>query len=332
MKTNFNKAIDSKNVNTVIRSAPPPVQSALDAIGNTPVVILNHVVPEGCADVFVKLEYYNPTGSYKDRMAKSMIEEAERRGDLKPGMTVMEASGGSTGSSLAFVCAVKGYHFLVVSSNAFALEKLRTIRGFGAEVDLINSPSGKITPDLVPQMIQRAQKVSKQENYYYSNQFNNRDALIGYEEIGHELVAQFPDGIDAFCGAVGVAGMAMGVAHVLKAHSATTKLVVLEPASSPIITKGHSGTHHVEGAGVGFVPPFLDENFYDEARAIPEEEARLMCRRLAREEGLLVGTSTGLNVAAAIALAKELGPGKTVVTVACDTGLKYMNGNLLADD
>jgi cysteine synthase len=332
MKNNFDEAIDSKNLNNNIRFAPPPVQSALDAIGNTPVVQLNRVVPEGCADVFVKLEYFNPTGSYKDRMAKSMIEEAERRGDLKPGMTVVEASGGSTGSSLAFMCAVKGYHFLVVSSNAFALEKLRTIRGFGAKVDIINSASGKITANLIPQMIQRAQKVSKQEGYYYSDQFNNRDALIGYEEIGHELVAQFPDGIDAFCGAVGVAGMTMGVAHVIKARSATTKVVVLEPASSPIITHGQSGTHHVEGIGVGFVPPFLDKNLYDEARAIPEEEARLMCRRLAREEGLLVGTSTGLNVTAAIALAKELGPGKTVVTVACDTGLKYMNGNLLADD
>ncbi|WP_174804444.1 PLP-dependent cysteine synthase family protein [Martelella limonii] len=310
---------------------PPPGETALDAIGNTPVVRLRRVVPDGAAQVFVKLEYFNPTGSYKDRMAKSMILEAERRGELKPGMTVVEASGGSTGSSLAFVCAVKGYQFIVASSNAFAMEKLRTMRGFGATVDLTHSPSGKITADLIPSMIRHAEEVSEREDCYYSNQFNNRDALIGYEEIGHELVAQFPDGIDAFCGAVGVAGMAMGVARVLKGRSELVRIVVLEPASSPVITEGKPGAHHVEGIGVGFVPPLLDQTLYDEARAVSEAEARAMCRRLAREEGLLVGTSTGLNVTAAIALAKELGPGKTVVTVACDTGLKYMNGSLLSD-
>ena len=167
----------------------------------------------------MKLEYFNPTGSYKDRMAKSIIEEAERRGDLKPGMTVVEASGGSTGSSLAFICAVKGYHFIVASSNAFAMEKLRTMRSFGATVDLIHSPSGEISADLIPSMIRHAQEVSNRSDCYYSDQFNNRDALIGYEEIGHELVKQFPDGIDAFCGAVGVAGMTMGVARILKSRS-----------------------------------------------------------------------------------------------------------------
>jgi len=279
----------------------------------------------------VKLEYFNPTGSYKDRMAKSIIEEAERRGDLKPGMTVVEASGGSTGSSLAFICAVKGYHFIVASSNAFAMEKLRTMRSFGATVDLIHSPSGEISADLIPSMIRHAQEVSNRSDCYYSDQFNNRDALIGYEEIGHELVKQFPDGIDAFCGAVGVAGMTMGVARILKSRSATVRIVVLEPASSPVISKGWAGTHHVEGIGVGFVPPLLNQDLYDEARSIPEEEARAMCHQLAREEGLLVGTSTGLNVTAAIRLAKELGQGKTVVTVASDTGLKYMNGKLFAD-
>ncbi len=313
-------------------SPPPPVETALEAIGNTPVVRLRRVVPEGAAQVFVKLEYFNPTGSYKDRMAKSMIEEAERRGDLKPGMTVVEASGGSTGSSVAFVCAVKGYGFIVASSNAFAVEKLRTMRGFGATVDLTHSPSGKISADLIPAMIRHAQDVAKRGDCYYSDQFNNRDALIGYEDIGHELVQQFPSGIDAFCGAVGVAGMAMGVARVLKSHDPRVKIVILEPASSPVISAGWAGSHHVEGIGVGFVPPLLSEDLYDEVRAVAEVEARAMCRRLAREEGLLVGTSTGLNVTAAIALAKELGPGKTVVTVASDTGLKYLNSDLLSDE
>ncbi|WP_315860426.1 cysteine synthase family protein [Rhizobium leguminosarum] len=280
---------------------------------------LRRVVPDGSAQVFVKLEYFNPTGSYKDRMAKSIIEEAERRGDLKPGMTVADASGGSTGSSLAFVCPVKGYHFIVASSNAFAMEKLRTMRSFGATVDLIHSPSGEISADLIPSMIRQAQEVSNRSDCYYSDQFNNLEALIGYEEIGHELVKQFPDGIDAFCG------------KDSEVELATVRIVVLEPASSPVISKGWAGTHHVEGIGVGFVPPLLNQDLYDEARSIPEEEVRAMCHRLAREEGLLVGTSTGLNVTAVIRLAKESGQGKTVVTVASDTGLKYMNGRLFAD-
>lgn len=316
-----------------MEQAPPlPVETMLKAIGNTPVVRLRRVVPQGAAEVYVKLEYYNPTGSYKDRMAKSMIEEAERRGDLKPGMTVVEASGGSTGSSLAFVCAVKGIGLIVVSSNAFALEKLRTIRSFGAQLDLIHSPSGQITSDLVPSMMRSVREMAQRKDVFYSEQFNNRDALIGYEEIGYELAAQFASGIDAFCGVVGVAGMVMGVARVLKAQMPGIRIVVLEPDGSPVITTGVPGTHHVEGAGVGFVPPLLDQTLYDEARAISEDESRVMARRLAREEGILAGTSTGLNVTAAIALAKELGPGKRVVTVASDTGLKYMNGTLLADD
>ncbi|KAK1242990.1 hypothetical protein MKX08_005802 [Trichoderma sp. CBMAI-0020] len=296
-----------------MNQAPPkPVSSVLSAIGNTPVVRLNHVVPKDAAEVYVKLEFFGPTGSYKDRMALSMVEEAERRGDLKPGMTVVEATGGSTGSSLAFVCAAKGYRFLVVSSNAFSMEKLRTMTTFGAELDIVHSPTGKVTPDLIPSMRDRAEELSKGDDYYYTNQFHNADALIGYGKIGKELVEQIDDGIDGFCGAVGTA--------------------VLEPAESPIITKGEKGSHGVEGIGSGIIPPHLDQSLYDEARAIPEADARAMCRRLAKEEGLLVGTSSGLNIFAAIQLAKELGPGKKVVTVAVDTGLKYLNGTLFTDE
>jgi cysteine synthase len=300
-------------------------------IGNTPVVQLRHVVPDDCAQIFLKLEFVNPTGSYKDRMAKSMVEEAERRGDLKPGMTVVEATGGSTGSALAFVCAVKGYQFHVVSSNAFAVEKLRTMEAFGANLDLVQSPSGKITSDLIPSMIRRAEDVAEGKNYYFTNQFKNRDALIGYETIGQELLQQFPERIDAFCGAVGTAGMVMGAARILKAKWPNMHIAVLEPASSPTITEGRPGTHQVEGIGIGYIPPLLDRQLYDEALAISEDDGRNMCWRLAKEEGLLVGTSTGLNVLAAIKIGQQLGPDKIVVTVAADTGLKYLNGSLFAD-
>jgi cysteine synthase len=309
---------------------PPPVDTALDAIGDTPCVRLRHVVPDGCAKVYVKLEYLNPTGSYKDRMARAMIEQAELRGDLDRGKTVVEATGGSTGSSLAFVCAVKGYRFQAVSSDAFAVEKLRTMTAFGSTVDLVPSPSGQITANLLPSIISRAEEVSRGGDYYLTDQFKNRDALKGYEEIGHELVKQFPAGIDAFCGAAGGGGMVMGVASVLRARWPHTYVAVLEPESSPVISQGRSGTHGVDGISPGFRPPLLDEALFNEARTVSEDEARSMCRRLAREEGLLVGTSTGINVVAAIEIAKTLGPDKTVVTVACDTGLKYLGGTLFA--
>ncbi|KAF5005132.1 hypothetical protein FDECE_8389 [Fusarium decemcellulare] len=307
---------------------PRPVNNVLDVIGDTPCVRLQHVVAEGSAEVFIKLESLNPTGSYKDRMARSTIEEAEQRGDLKPGMTVVEATGGSTGSSLAFVCAVKGYKFRVVSSDAFATEKLRTMSAFGSTLELIHSPSGRITADLIPSMRERAKLASQGADTYLADQFSNPDVLVGYQGLGRELVDQFPNGIDAFCGAVGGGGMVMGVSKVLKAHWPACKVVVLEPASAPVITEGRSGVHGVEGIGIGFMPPLLDKALYDEARGISEDEARHMCQRLAEEEGLLVGTSTGLNVTAALQLAKELGPGRTVVTVACDTGLKYVRGDL----
>lgn len=218
----------------------------------------------------------------------------------------------------------------MVSSNAFAPEKLRTISAFASSVELVHSPSGKITADLIPSMRDRAKAISNDGSCYLTDQFHNRDVLVGYEDLGRELVNQFPNGIDAFCGAVGGAGMVMGVLRVLKTKWPQTKVLVLEPASAPVITEGRGGTHGVEGIGIGVVPPLLDKELYDEARAIPEDEARAMCRRLAVEEGLLVGTSTGMNVVAALALAKQCGPRKTVVTVTCDTGLKYMNGSLFS--
>lgn len=308
------------------------VLSVLQAIGNTPIVHLNKVVPSHCADVLVKLEYYNPTGSYKDRMALAMIEEAERRGDLRPGMTVVEYTGGSTGSSLAFVCAVKGYRFRVVSSDAFAKEKLQTMKAFGAQLTIVPSQGGMVTPDLTPKMIQRAREIAESEPSYLTNQLENADAAKGYEQIGHELVEQIGGPIHAFCGSVGTSHMLMGVAHILHRLNPPTRIVALEPASTPVISKGISGTHHVEGIGIGFIPPLLDKAFYDEVRGIDEAEARQMASRLAREEGIFAGTSSGMNVTGAIALARELGVGNTVVTVAVDSGLKYLAGDLYGQE
>jgi cysteine synthase len=302
--------------------------SMIDVVGRTPVAKLSKVVPEGAASVYVKLEWFNPTGSYKDRMALAMVEEAERRGDLRPGMTVIEYTGGSTGSSLAFVCAVKGYAFKVVSNDAVAEEKLKTMTAFGADLTVLKTPDGKITPDVVPKMVAKAAEYAAEPNTYWTNQLNNADSLVGYRGIGVELLEQLEDPIDVFCGMVGTAGMIMGVSAALSDGGSDAKIVVFEPASTPFITAGKSGTHGVEGTGIGFMPPLLDADRYDEARTVDESAGRDMARRLAKEEGLLAGTSTGLNVAGAIQIAQELGPDHTVVTVAVDTGLKYLAGDL----
>jgi cysteine synthase A len=305
-----------------------PVPSTLQAIGNTPLVKLSKLVAPDSADVYVKLEYYNPTGSYKDRMALAMVEEAEKRGELRPGMTVVEFTGGSTGSSLAFVCAVKGYPLKIVSSDAFAQEKLRTMSAFGAELTIVPSVGGKITPDLIPRMREVAREIAAQGNCFWTNQFLNEDSKIGYAGIGREIIEQLDGKIDLYCGGVGTAGMLMGVSQELRAKVPNARIVALEPATSPILSEGKTGAHRVEGIGVGLVPPLLDRAAYDEARAIDEAEARKTALRLAREEGIFAGISSGLNAAAALQLARELGRGKTVVTVAVDSGLKYLAGDL----
>ena len=303
--------------------------NALEAIGNTPIVKLNKVVPDYAADVWVKLEGGNPTGSYKDRMALAIIEGAEIRGDLKQGMTVVEYTGGSTGSGLAFVCAVKGYKFHVVSSDAFAKEKLDTMRAFGAKLEVIHSSSGKINSKLINQMIDRAKELATKDDYFFSDQLNNADIIKGFEKMGLEILEQIDGSIDAFTCSVGTAGAFMGVSNILLDSDKDTKIVALEPASAPYYSKNQSdGDHHVEGIGLGFELPLLDKNNYHEARGIDESEAREMAKLLASEEGIFGGTSSGLNVVGAIQLAVELGKGKTVVTIAVDTGLKYLTGNL----
>jgi len=285
--------------------SPAPVTSVLETIGRTPVVRLQRLVSPQHADVFVKLEYFNPTGSYKDRMALAMIEGGERKGRLKPGMRVVEYTGGSTGSSLAMVCAMKGYEFHPLSSDAFATEKLDTMRAFGADLELVPSDGGKVTPGLFDRFKARIAELSRDTNTFWTDQFNN-----------------------AFVGGVGTGGMLMGVARVLKQRDAATRIVALEPATSAFLTTGKAGPHSVEGIATGFFPPHMAAGTYDEVRAIDENEGRDMARRAAREEGIFAGTSSGLNFVGALRLARELGPGKVVATVAVDTGLKYLAGDL----
>ena len=306
---------------------PAPANNVLETIGRTPVVRLQRLVSPQHADVFVKLEYFNPTGSYKDRMALAMIEGAERKGRLKRGMRVVEYTGGSTGSSLAMVCAMKGYEFHPLSSDAFATEKLDTMRAFGADLEIVPSEGGKVTPGLFDRFKARIAELTRDPSTFWTDQFNNADAIDGYANIGHELVEQVGH-IDAFVGGVGTGGMLMGVSRVLKARDSATRIVALEPSSSPFLTTGKGGPHRVEGIATGFFPPHLERGKYDEARAIDENEGRGMARRAARDEGIFAGTSSGLNLVGALQVARELGPGKVVATVAVDTGLKYLAGDL----
>jgi cysteine synthase A len=243
-------------------------------------------------------------------------------------MRVVEYTGGSTGSSLALVCAIKGYRFVPVSSDGFAKEKLQTMRIFGADLRIISSENGQLTPELFRTMIDTARKLSEEPETYYTDQFNNTDAIRGYMEIGNELLDQAGPEIAAFCGGVGTAGMLMGVSRALKARGCRARIVALEPASSPVLTCGKGGPHRVEGIGVGFRPPHLKDSDFDEARTVDEQEARAVARRLAKDEGIFAGTSSAMNVVAALQLAAELGPGKTVATVAVDSGFKYLAGDL----
>ena len=300
-------------------------ENALLAIGNTPLVKLNQVTRGLVANVYVKLEYFNPTGSYKDRMALAMIEGAEKEGLLKKGDTVLEYTGGSTGSSLAFVCAVKGYKLKVVTSDAFSEEKRNTMKAFGAELTIVPSEGGKTTPELIPKMMKVAEDMGRQPRTYRTNQFYNKQMLKGYNALGTEILDQLNGRVDAFVASFGTAGCSMGVAEVLKARNKGIGVFLVEPAESPVVSKGAKGTHDIEGIGAGFVPPLLRKELYDEILTVSTEEANEMARRLAREEGIFSGSSTGANVAASLEVGRRLGAGRNVVTVAVDSGLKYLS-------
>ncbi len=299
--------------------------NVLDAIGNTAMVRLRKVVPAGCAAVFVKLEWENPTDSMKDRMALAVISCAEQDGRLQPGDTVVEYTGGSTGASLALVCAVKGYRLQIVTSDAFSLERRDHMAALGAVLTLVPSEGGLTTRTLIQQMVETARSLSLQPRTFWVNQLENRDSIAGYHPLGEEIWQQTNGQVDAFVHAVGAAASSRGVATVLKRHRPGIRNVVVEPAESAVLQGGRPGAHRIEGIGIGRTPPLWDPALVDEVLAVGTDEAQAMARRLAREEGLFAGTSSGANVVAAIDVARRLGPGATVVTLMVDSGLKYVN-------
>jgi cysteine synthase A len=299
----------------------------LGTIGRTPLVRLERLVEPGMAEVWVKLESENPTGSYKDRMALAMIEGGERSGDLRPGQTVVEYTGGSTGSSLALVCALKRYPLRIVTSDAFAAEKLRTMKALGANLEIIPSSEG-ITPGLLPAMISRAQEIVGETDGFWTDQFRNVHMLDGYRSLGEELVEQLDGSLDALCAYIGTAGCFVGTTRRLRESTPGVLRVGIEPAESAILSGGEPGTHRIEGGGAGFWPPLLERSDLDEVIAVATEDAFAMARRAAREEGLWSGPSTGANLLVALELARRLGPGKRVATVLVDSGLKYLAGSV----
>ena len=297
----------------------------LDAIGNTALVRLRRVVPADCADVFVKLEWENPTGSVKDRMAWAVLSRAEADGRLKLGGTVVEYTGGSTGTSLALVCAAKGYRCRIVTSDAFSQEKRDHMAALGAELTLVPSEGGLTTKALILEMIEVARQLSREPNSYWTDQLNNHDAIAGYHALGEEIWRQTDGGVDAFVHAVGTAASIRGVAAVLKRRKPAVRIVVVEPGESPVLSGGPPGPHKIEGVGIGYTPPLWDGSIVDEIVPVKTDDAKAMARRLAREEALFAGTSSGANVLAAIHVGRTLGPGRTVVTLAADSGLKYLS-------
>ena len=296
----------------------------LDAIGNTPLVELRHIVPAGSARIVVKLESSNPTGGMKDRVALAMVRAAEKSGKLEPGGTVVEYTGGTTGVSLAFICAALGYKAHMVTSDAFSEEKIRTMRAYGAEVTEIPSDGKKLTSALFKAMIARAGELAAQPGHWYCNQLNNRDGEAGYHPLGDELWRQ-AGSVDAFVQAVGTAHSLNGTADALRRHNPDLLVAAAEPAESPVLAGGAAGAHRIEGIGIGFTPALWRPGFVSGIFSATSEESNAMARRLAREEALFGGTSSGLNVIAALELARRLGPGKTVGTIIIDSGLRYLS-------
>ena len=306
------------------------VPSVLDAIGNTPMVTLGAVVPDGSARVVAKLESANPTGSMKDRMARAAVEAAIADGRLAEGGTMVEYTAGTTGVSLAFVASALGYRLHVVFSDAFSEEKRRTMRAYGARITDVPSDEGRITERLIKAMIETAGRFSDQPGHWWVDQLNNHDAIGGYTPLGDEIWDQAHGEVDAFVHAVGTAHSIHGAGDALRRHSPSVRVIAVEPAESAVLSGRPTGSHRIEGIGIGFVPPLWEPDKVDEIEMVTTADAKAMARRLAAEEGIFAGTSSGANVVAALRIAERLGPGRTVATIIVDSGLRYLSTDLYA--
>ena len=304
--------------------------TVLDTIGRTRLIPLRHIVPEGSAGILLKLEYENPTGSMKDRMALAMVEAAEADGRLRPGGSVVEYTGGSTGVSLAFVCAAKRIPLQIVTSEASSKEKRAHMTALGARLTLVASPTGETTKALTLEMIETARKLAAAPGSYWTDQLNNTDQLPSYERMGEEIWEQTNGKVDAFVQSVGTAGSLRGISTRLRVHDEAIHIVAVEPEESAVLSGRPSGSHKIEGTGAGFIVPLWTETLADEIETVSTQEAMAIARRLARHEGIFAGTSTGGNVAVALRVAARLGRDHTVVTVAVDSGMKYLSTPLYA--
>ena len=306
---------------------PMPSTNVLSTIGNTPLVRLRALAPENGAELWVKLEYLSPTGSMKDRMALAMIEGAERDGALRPGATVVEYTGGSTGPALALACRARGYHARIVISACFSEERLQLMRALGAELDVVPAAEGpgRVTARDIHNMVERAAELAREPDTYATDQFNNPYVIPSLRDtLGREIWEQTAGRVTGFCHGVGTATSLMGVAEALKARDPAIRVVALEPAGSAAITGGARGSFAMQG-WTGIVPPHFERERVDGVWTVEDEEAIELTGRLAREEGIFAGVSTGANVAGARRLARELGPEAVVVTLAVDSGFKYMS-------
>jgi cysteine synthase A len=294
-------------------------------VGNTPIVELRRVVPAGSARVLLKLEWANPTGSMKDRMGVAAIEAAEQDGRLQPGGTVVEYTAGTTGISLAFVCAAKGYRLEIVFSDAFSDEKRLVMQAFGANITDVPSDNKKINEALIKEMIRTAGEISRRPGHWSCDQLRNHDAVKGYLPLGEEIWEQTGGAVTAFVHSVSTAHSIHGTTQALWARNRSIHIVAVEPAESAVLSGGASGSHKIEGIGIGFIPPLWQPEMVDSIERVSTDDAKSMARRLAREEGVFAGTSTGANVVAALRVAARLGPEATVVTIAVDSGTRYLS-------
>ena len=313
-----------------MRNEPEILASILQRIGGTPLLDVSRIAPKGCARILLKLEAENPTGSMKDRMALAMIEAGERRGALKPGGRVVEYTGGSTGVSLALVCAARGYPLSIVTSDAFAAAKRNHMAALGADLTIVPSAGGGMDEALTRNMVEAARQIADETGAFWTDQLRNAEQLPAYHAMGDEIWRQTGGRIDAFVQSTGTAASVRGIGESLRGHKPDIHIVAVEPAESAVLSGGESGVHRIEGIGAGYVVPLWQPSVADEIATVSTGEAMAMTRRLARTQGILAGTSTGANLTAAIALGVRLGPGATVVTVLCDTGIKYL-GTALYD-